>query len=165
MFQLKKVGLDYFKVGNTFSTTVEINASVEEVFALLKKPETWVAAFDGIQELTWTSPEPFGVSTTRTVVIEMPPLGKVTLYEEYVLWEENKRFSFYFKETDKKVFSAVIEDYHFEHLEHGRMRLTQHFAYQGAGLFRPLLWLIKGTVQKENQASLDSLKSYIESQK
>src|ERR1700712_5543562 len=46
----------------------------------------------GVKSLTWTSPRPFGVGTTREVAL---PVGTATVRERFVHWDEGYRYSFY----------------------------------------------------------------------
>jgi hypothetical protein len=62
----------------------------------------------GVKRLTWTSPRPFGVGTTREVVL---PLGAMTVREEFFRWDEGKGYSFYVAETDRPVVEQFAEDY------------------------------------------------------
>jgi hypothetical protein len=61
-----------------------------------------------LQQVTWTSPRPFGVGTTR----EVKALQGASLYRErYFRWEEGHRHSFYVVETTAPLFKALAEDY------------------------------------------------------
>ena len=62
----------------------------------------------GVKRLTWTSPRPFGVGTTREVVL---PLGAMSLREYFFRWDEGKGFSFYVTESNRPGFVRFAEDY------------------------------------------------------
>ncbi len=61
-----------------------------------------------LQKVTWTSPRPFGVGTTREVKALH---GANLLREHYFLWEEGRRHSFYVVESTGPLFKALAEDY------------------------------------------------------
>jgi hypothetical protein len=65
----------------------------------------------GVRRLTWTSPRPFGVGTTREVVL---PFGAMTVRERFFRWDEGKGYSFYVAETDRPVVDLFAEDYAIE---------------------------------------------------
>lgn len=61
-----------------------------------------------VSALNWLSPRPFGVGTTREVVLA-PGLTKVR--ERYFRWEEGHRHSFAVYEANLPVFRRFGEDY------------------------------------------------------
>jgi hypothetical protein len=62
----------------------------------------------GVKRLTWTSPRPFGVGTTREVVL---PLGAMTVREQFFRWDEGKGYSFYVAEANRPGIVRFAEDY------------------------------------------------------
>lgn len=61
-----------------------------------------------LQDVTWTSPRPFGVGTTREVNALW---GTNRLREHYFLWEEGRRHCFYVVETTAPIAKRFAEDY------------------------------------------------------
>jgi Polyketide cyclase / dehydrase and lipid transport len=61
-----------------------------------------------LQDVSWTSPRPFGVGTTREVKALW---GANVLREHYFRWEEGHRHSFYVEESSGPLFRALAEDY------------------------------------------------------
>ena len=74
------------------------------VWAALRDGPAW-AQWLPITKVTWTSPEPFAVGTTRTVEI-----GEQVVREYFYAWEEGRRMAFRFEESSLPV-SAGAEDY------------------------------------------------------
>ena len=62
----------------------------------------------GLRRLSWTSPRPFGVGTTREVVL---PLAAMTLREEFFRWEDGARYSFHVRAATRRLFTRFAEDY------------------------------------------------------
>lgn len=58
--------------------------------------------------LRWTSPRPFGIGTTREVVL---PLGTLTIRERFFRWDEGKGYSFYGEQINRPGFRRFAEDY------------------------------------------------------
>lgn len=61
-----------------------------------------------LHSIEWTSPRPFGVGTTRTVVL---PTKAITIHEYFFRWEEGHRFSFYGTDANLPLFARFAEDY------------------------------------------------------
>lgn len=61
-----------------------------------------------LKDVSWTSPAPFGVGTTRTV----QTVGSLSVLEEYYFrWEEGRRHSFYVLKASAPMFRRLAEDY------------------------------------------------------
>ena len=74
---------------------VEIAATPEQIWAALEDASAWPRWANVIRRVEWTSPEPRGVGTTRTVTM----LGGLVGYEEFVAWEPHRRMTFRFNES------------------------------------------------------------------
>ena len=66
-------------------------APPEQVWASLTSDDAIAAWGPAIKSVTWTSPRPFGVGTTRDVVAP----GGATMRERYFEWDEGHRHAFY----------------------------------------------------------------------
>ena len=69
--------------------------------------ESWPRWASVITKVTWTSPEPHGVGTTRTVNMR----GGITGDEEYLAWEPFSHMAFRFNEASSGSIAAFAEDY------------------------------------------------------
>jgi uncharacterized protein YndB with AHSA1/START domain len=78
-----------------------------KVWESLVSDESLAAWGPAINDVTWTSPRPFGVGTTREVTT--PGGGKMR--ERYFRWEEGRSHSFYAYECGVPVFRRLAEDY------------------------------------------------------
>jgi uncharacterized protein YndB with AHSA1/START domain len=131
-FACQPVGLDFAaRAPWRFEHVVELDAAPERVFDLFADGESWPKWFPGIRRVLWTSPEPKGVGTTRTVT-----LSTLTVFEYFLAWEPGRRFAFRFEGADRPVFRAGLEDYVLEPLPGGRTR----FAYR---VFLEPTWLVR----------------------
>lgn len=109
--------------------SVEVPYSVEETWAALTGDglSSWTK---GVKRLTWTSPRPFGVGTTRE--IEMG--GGFKLRERFFRWDEDEHRKTFTGVADTRgIFRHLAEDYVVEPTEHGS-RLSWRWA---AELNRP----------------------------
>jgi hypothetical protein len=103
---------------DTFTTAPEIYrfaarfaASPARVWESLASDESLGAWGLGVQDLRWTSPRPFGVGTTREVVL---PLRAMTVREEFFRWDEGKGYSFFVYEANRPGFRSFAENYEIE---------------------------------------------------
>jgi Polyketide cyclase / dehydrase and lipid transport len=86
-----------------------------------------------LQSVEWTSPRPFGVGTTRTV---RALWGANVLKEEYFLWEEGRRHSFFVVEASAPLFRRLAEDYLVEPTSEHSCRFTWTIAVEQTPLGR-----------------------------
>ncbi len=98
----------------------DIPRPAAEVWAELTEDNTlsWCRI---LQAVTWTSPRPFGVGTTR----EARALGGTNvLKEEFFRWEEGRRKSFTVLESTSPMFRRFAEDYLVEPTGEGSCRFV-----------------------------------------
>lgn len=103
------------QVGEDFLAEAKRQSTVRHVFPF-PASIVWASLLDGvawtewlpITKVTWTSPEPFDVGTTRTVEI-----GKEIVEEVFFGWEDGRRMAFRFEASTLPVHAAV-EDYRIE---------------------------------------------------
>ena len=74
---------------------------------MLGDAESWPHWATVITKVTWTSPEPRGVGTTRTVDMR----GGITGDEEFLAWEPHSHMAFRFNESTSNAIAAFAEDY------------------------------------------------------
>ncbi len=102
-----------------------INCTAERLFAILEDGDAWPLWASSLTKVTWTSPKPFGVGTTRTV--EMT--GGIVGVEEFVAWQPNKQMAFCFTESSMPNMEAFGEDYQIEVLSDNKLCLTWYAAF------------------------------------
>jgi polyketide cyclase/dehydrase/lipid transport protein len=78
------------------------------VWESLASDESLAAWSSTVTAVTWTSPRPFGVGTTREVVLA-PGLARV--HERFFRWDEGQGYSFAVYEANLPVFETFAEDY------------------------------------------------------
>lgn len=68
MQQCERVDLGFIESAPfRFVSTVDLAITPEQLFEVLTDAESWPHWATVITEVTWTSPEPRGIGTTRTV--------------------------------------------------------------------------------------------------
>jgi uncharacterized protein YndB with AHSA1/START domain len=111
-----------------FTNSVDLAISPEQVFEVLADAESWPHWASVITNVTWTSAEPRGVGTTRTVDMR----GGIVGDEEYLIWEPFSRMTFRFNNCSTKAVAAFAEDYRVEATP-GGCRLTWTLAQKPLG--------------------------------
>ncbi len=160
MFTCEKPDFDLLESAPVvFNTKVKINATPEKIFNAWADPNSWPVYVNEIGHVEYTSPEPYGVGTTRTVTAT----NGMKIEEEYMAWEENRRIAFYFKRIGMPVIASALEDYSIAELGDGECEVTWLFAIKPRGVFRIVMWLSKGTFKKNNRKAMDAFKAYVES--
>jgi len=142
MYPCERVELDFIKTAPfRFSNSVELAITPEQVFEVLADADAWPRWAKVITNVTWTSPEPYGVGTTRTVGMRGGIIGD----EEFLAWEPNRYLAFRFNSSSNKAVAAFAEEYTVVETPAG-CRLTWTLAQKPAGparwglaLGRPLL--------------------------
>lgn len=124
-----------------FRNSVELAITPEQLFEVLADAEAWPRWASVITNVTWTSPEPRGVGTTRTVNMR----GGIVGDEEYLIWEPFSRMAFRFNKCSTRFVAGFAEDYRVETIP-GGLRLTWTLAQKPKGpakiamfMFGPLL--------------------------
>jgi hypothetical protein len=115
------------------SDTFEIARPAAEVWDELTADGTlwWCRILD---DVSWTSPRPFGAGTTRTV---SSLKGVNVIKEHFFRWEEGRRKSFYVVESSAPLFKRFAEDYLVEPASEGTCRFTWTIAYESRPAMRP----------------------------
>lgn len=83
--------------------------------------------------IRWTSPQPFGVGTTRHVAV----LGALQADEHFFLWEEGRRSAFFFTRANLPVFEQFGEYYEVEPAGETTCRFTWKLAARPTTIGRP----------------------------
>lgn len=99
----KQVGEEYLQKGPV-KVSHAFPFPPSAVWAALLDAQAWTQWLP-ITKVTWTSPQPFGVGTTRTVEI-----GDQAVEETFFAWEEGARMAFRFEKSSLPL-SAAVEDY------------------------------------------------------
>jgi hypothetical protein len=90
---------------------IRLQVSPARVWESIASDESLAAWGLGVRRLTWTTPRPFGVGTTREVVL---PLNSMTVREHFFRWDEGAGYSFYVYETNRPGIRQFAENYEIE---------------------------------------------------
>ena len=107
-YPCERVGLDFADSAPfRFVSTVDLPITPEQLFEVLADAQSWPQWASVITKVVWTSPEPRGVGTTRTVSMR----GNIVGEEEFLAWEPFSHMAFRFNNSTSNAISAFAEDY------------------------------------------------------
>ena len=119
MFSCERVDLSFIDdAPYRFVSKVDLAISPEQVFEVLADETSWPNWATVITNVTWTSPEPRGVGTTRTVAMRGGIVGDVgappACGGEFLAWEPFRHMAFRFNSASTNSIAAFAEDYRVE---------------------------------------------------
>ncbi|ORV15434.1 SRPBCC family protein [Mycobacterium celatum] len=138
-----------------FANSVDLAITPEQLFEVLADAESWPRWASVITKVTWTSPEPRGVGTTRVVHMR----GGIVGDEEFLVWEPFTRMAFRFNECSTRAVAAFAEDYRVEVIP-GGCRLTWTLAQQPAGPAKLAMFVLRPLLNLAFRRFLTNLRSY-----
>jgi hypothetical protein len=130
---LEPVDETYFdRAPQRFARTWSIAHPAEAVWGELvgERPLHWCRGLS----IRWTSARPFGVGTTREAKVLG---GALTGQEKFFVWEEGRRYAFYFTTANLPVFASLAEDYTVQPDGVSRCRFTWRVGLTPTALGRP----------------------------
>lgn len=107
-YECERVQLDFITHAPfRFVSTVDLAITPEQLFEVLADETSWPHWATVITNVKWTSPEPRGIGTTRTVSMR----GNIVGHEEFMVWEPFSHMAFRFNTTTSNAIKAFAEDY------------------------------------------------------
>jgi uncharacterized protein YndB with AHSA1/START domain len=114
---------------------VDIDATPEQIWTALEDASAWPRWATVITNVEWTSPQPFGIGTTRTVTMR----GRMVAYEEFITWEQPSRMGFRFNEASMDGVRAFAERYTLDPLPGGGTRVVWVMAMAPKGVSKVIV--------------------------
>lgn len=107
----------------------EMAVSAEQLFAALEDGSVWTKVSGAIREVTWTSPKPYAIGTTRTVTFA----AGIRIDERFWTWEPNRRMGFSVTAASTSRLSGLSEVYEITPLseEHCKLRWVAAASFTG----------------------------------
>lgn len=106
-FSVESTDAGFFHTApHVFRYEKHYDATPEQVWESLQSDESLSAWGRSLSSLTWTSPRPFGVGSTREVGI-----GPTRVAERFFSWDEGSGYSFYVYQANAPLFRRFAEDY------------------------------------------------------
>ncbi len=148
--QHKPVGEDYLATAKQSSAVHRYPFPTHMVWKALLDGPAWTEWLP-LTKVTWTSPEPFKVGTTRTV-----EAGGAVIDETFFAWEEYRRMAFRFEKSTLPI-SAAVEDYVIKPTDSG---CELHWSGKASAIF-PLGMLVTAQLTKGLKEGLPKLEALI----
>ena len=156
MFPCERVDVSFIdNAPFVFRNSVDLAITPEQLFEVLADAESWPRWASVITKVTWTSPEPRGVGTTRVVEMRGGMVGN----EEFLAWEPFSHMAFRFNECSTQAVAAFAEDYRVEVIP-GGCRLTWTMAQKPAGPARLAMYLVGPLLNLGLRRFLRNLRRY-----
>lgn len=139
-FPCREIDAEFFEtapVRYVRRTRVEISA--ERLFGVFEDPNSWPKWAMGIGEVEWTSPQPYGPGTTRTVRF----WGGMSVYEDFFVFDSPREMAFRFYGISQNIWSAFGERYRVTELGPDACELEWTVAFEPAGILKTLGFLTR----------------------
>lgn len=130
---------DFDRVEQRYVNTVELPVTPARLFEIFEDPASWPKWALGIGRVEWTSPEPYGAGTTRTVFF----WGGMEVYEDFFLWEAPHRMAFTFTGITQEIWTQFGEHYVVEPRGEDGCHFTWTVGYTPTGPFAKMHGLIR----------------------
>ncbi|MEM9254144.1 MAG: SRPBCC family protein [Pseudomonadota bacterium] len=158
-FDCTPVGIDFLEqTRNLFLAEEVVRATPEQIFDVFEDAHAWTVWAMPIQKVVWTSPQPYGVGTTRSVHM----MGGLIGYEEFIEWDRGKRMAFTFLADNKGATEKFLEDYRVLDLGDGTCRVQWYMAMEPRGFSRHMMFLTRPVMRIVNQRMFGKFRKYVE---
>ena len=148
---------DFDRLEESFRFETILDATPERVFEVFEDAESWPVWAGAIKKVTWTSPKPFVVGTTRDVDIT----GGLIAHERFFVWDPPHRMAFYFVGTNKPAVNSLAEYYELQPLDDGRTRFIWRVAFESRSFMRYVSPLLRPAVRVFMGRIVKGLESYV----
>ncbi|HEX2285798.1 MAG TPA: SRPBCC family protein [Mycobacterium sp.] len=124
MYLCEPVGLELINTARFRSTnSVDLAITPAQLWQVLEEAESW-PRWSPLTKMTWTSPAPFGVGTTRAIEMR----GGALAVEEVIAWKPHTHMAFRMNKSSFHRERASVEEHRIEPTPSG-CRLTWTLAH------------------------------------
>ncbi len=152
MKQTTRKGLDWLDDAPLLlSASRRIDATPDAVWARVADHSTWPDWWAGLKHVE-PGAQPTGVGGTRTVKLA----GGLTIQEEFLAWEEDRRFAFVVTHMKPKIIRTLVEDLTLEPVDGGATKVTYTQGWDPIG-GKPVQAILRKTTQPQIEKALEEL--------
>ncbi|MEQ6899601.1 SRPBCC family protein [Nocardioides sp. YIM 152588] len=156
MHPCERVGLDFLETApHRYANSVDLAITPAQLWEVLADADSWPRWANVITDVEWTTPEPRGVGTMRTVTMR----GRMIGAEEFLAWDEHARMAFRFNEASSRMVTAFAENYDIVPTPEG-CRVTWTLALDVRGPSRWTMPLAAPLMNRTFQRFLRNLRAY-----
>jgi len=112
------------------SAVRRMNVNARQLFAAFEDGASWGKWVPVIKHVEWTSPKPFAVGTTRTVLLS----GGIKLEEVFWAWEHERHMAFCVTASSNGVMRALAESYRITPIDERSCTMHWRMAAQFNGI-------------------------------
>jgi hypothetical protein len=155
-FDVEEAGLEFCeKSPYRIENEAVLAAPPERAFDIIvngREQGRWFADFVACR---WTSPEPYGLGSTREIELKL-----LTVKEKFIAWERGKRLSFTFTGMTLPVVKRMVEDLRLSPIGPNKTRLVWTAHYEPRAFMRPFHGIARGVFGKLFSKSAEGLARY-----
>lgn len=156
-FELTPTDLSFFdNAPFHFENEAIINASPERVFEIWATGEGQAEWFKDYKSARWYHEPPYGVGSTREVVLKA-----LSVKERFLAWEPGKRMAFTMYGITIPLVKQMAEDLHFSPVEGGRTRFRWKACYRPSATMRVVHPIGRRVFGGLFSASISGLTAYL----
>ena len=137
---------------------VSVPASPAAVWPAFADASAWPAWFAGMKDAHYTSPAPYGVGSTRSVLVM-----SLRADETILAFDVGKLFAFRVDSANLPVLRALVEVVTLEPVSSGT-RVVYRQALEPKPWFRPLLPLLRSQMERGLRRGLEGLAPWVTAQ-
>jgi hypothetical protein len=127
-----------------FRSETEIDLPASDVWQILNDDNAWAIWHPEVTNIVWTGEAPHKKGSERTVVVKdtlfmILLAGPLKIHEVFDVWEEGKKFGFYFKATNRPnllTFTSGREEFKVEAINDNKCKFTRTIAVEPGFLTR-----------------------------
>jgi uncharacterized protein YndB with AHSA1/START domain len=158
VFTLRAEGLDYAgRAPVVVEEVVELDAPIDRVWAAIYDTSAWEQWFVGMRSCRYTSPEPIGAGSKRSVRV-----ATLKVDETMLAVDPPSRYAFRIDTANVPLFAALIEIVDLEPLADGaRTRVRYRQCFELRGWAKPLAKVLVPQVAKGLRRGLAGLAGHV----
>lgn len=145
-----------------FDNAVDIPVSASVLWKILEDDHSWTVWAGVIDHVVWTSPRPFGLGTTRTVVMAK---GAMIGWEQFITWDPGKRMGFCFTEATMDGIARFAEDWHVTATGDNRCTVRWVMCMDPKGINKYILKIFSPVMRWNFRRYLEKLSRYAQQEK
>ncbi len=125
------------KAPQKISGVFTINVPIEKVWSQLNDMEAWLVWYPNLKESKHVSSGKFGLGSERIAAI-----GNMKIYEEIIVWEENKAWGFTMLESNRKFFNELVEVLYLKKIDNSTTEITYKGGYAPRGMAKMMTGML-----------------------
>ena len=145
---------------NTVTYSLVVPFSAAKVWKIITNYSTWTQWFPKMKESKGEDSSKTGLHSKRLVRI-----GSMKLYQDIIVWKQNKAWGFTILESNKRIFKRAVEIIYLEATDENSTRLIYKGGFEYGGIFNLFKKMVNKKLISNWEKAFQSLNEYIENKK